>query len=57
MEGIPGTFIANQYVNLKPGKVIENTLISFDKGGSWSLLDVPPEMKSSCPDQSVSQFS
>ena len=52
-----GTFIANQYVNLKPGKVIEKTLISFDKGGSWSLIDVPPEMKSSCPDQSVSQFS
>lgn len=49
-----GTYITNQYVNLSNGKVVEKTFISFDKGGSWSLVAVPEDLKLSCEDQLVS---
>lgn len=54
MKGVQGTYITNQYVNLSNGKVVEKTFISFDKGGSWSLIAVPEDLKLSCEDQLVS---
>ncbi|VDI09381.1 Hypothetical predicted protein [Mytilus galloprovincialis] len=54
VKGVQGTYITNQYVNLSNGKVVEKTFISFDKGGSWSLIAVPEDLKLSCEDQLVS---
>ncbi|XP_063433775.1 VPS10 domain-containing receptor SorCS3-like [Mytilus trossulus] len=51
VKGVQGTYITNQYVNLSNGKVVEKTFISFDKGGSWSLVAVPEDLKLSCEDQ------
>ena len=46
IQGLPGTFIANQYVSGSSGNGDQvRTLISFDGGAEWNLVQPPPGAK------------
>ncbi|XP_041368197.1 VPS10 domain-containing receptor SorCS3-like [Gigantopelta aegis] len=51
IKGMPGTFIANQRPTNQSTFILQpaKTYISFDKGGNWSLISAPEDLKSKCP--------
>ncbi|XP_052828745.1 VPS10 domain-containing receptor SorCS3 [Octopus bimaculoides] len=58
VRGLPGIYLANQEpseLNLKESG--RRTYISFDKGGNWSLIPVPLDMKSQCKSDKLSKCS
>lgn len=49
VKGLPGIYLANQEPkDLQLKESGRRTFISFDKGGNWSLIPVPKNLRSQC---------